>query len=182
MTHNKILSEKTTFKGEENTFDVKKIELEFPNKKRATHYIAERVPVSVVLPLTPKYEIYLISQYRYLLKKTILEAVSGRIDKGENALEAAKRELLEEAGIIAGSIEELNRIELASSFFRAKVSLFLARDLEVLSQKLEDSEQIEVIKMPLSEAVKKVMDGEIQAASAIIGILMLDKLKREKKL
>lgn len=182
MTHNRILSEKTTFKGEENTFEVREVELEFPNKKRATHYIAERVPVSVVFPITSKNELILINQYRYLLKKTIIEAVSGRIDKGETSLAAAKRELLEEAGLIAGGVEELTRIELASSFFRAKATLFIARDLEFVSQDLEESEQIEVFKMPIAEAVKKVADGEIQAASTIIGILMIDKLRREKKL
>lgn len=181
MTHNKILSEKTTFK-EDQAFEVRKLELEFPNKKRASHYIAERVPVSTVFPLTDKYEIFLISQYRYLLKKTIIEAVSGRIDSGESAISAAKRELEEEAGIIAHSIEELTRIELASSFFRGKVTLFLAKNLEFTNQNLEESEQIEVIKIPLEDAVKKVMAGEIQAASSIIGILMIDRLRREKKL
>lgn len=181
MTHLKIISEKTTFKAE-NAFEVRKLALELPSKKKITHYVAERVPVSVVFPLTDKYELYLISQYRYLLKKTIIEAVSGRVDKGESALFAAKRELVEEAGIEAGQLEELTRVELAGSFFRGQVSLFLARDLVFGEQELEETEHIEVIKMPLDEAVKKVMSGEIQASATIIGILMLNQLRREKKL
>lgn len=181
MTHLKVLSEKTTFKVE-NAFEVRKLSLELPSRKKLTHYIAQRVPVSVIFPLTNKYELYLISQYRYLLKKTIIEAVSGRIDDGESALFAAKRELMEEAGIEAGQIEQLTKIELAGSFFRGQVSLFLAQDLTLGEQELEETEHIEVIKMPLSQAVEKVMNGEIQAAATIIGILMLNQLRREKKL
>jgi 8-oxo-dGTP pyrophosphatase MutT (NUDIX family) len=177
----KILKEQTIL-SEENAIEVRKVDLEFPNGRKASHYIVERVPVSVVFPITAHNQIYLIYQYRYLLGKKILEAVSGRIEKGESALKTARRELLEEAGISAGSFEELSKIELASSFFRAKVSLFLARDLEVGKQELEDSEEIEVVRMPISEAIKKVMSGEIQSASTIAGILMIDRLKKEGKL
>ncbi len=177
----KILSEKETFKAE-NAFTVKKLQLELPNGKKIVHYIAQRVPAISVFPLTEKYELYLISEYRYLLKKTVLEAVAGRVDKGENFLSAAKRELKEEAGITASICEELTRIELSSSFFRATQRLFLAKDLEISGQELEEDETIEVVKIPLEEAVKKVMSGEIETAATIIGILMLDKLRREKKL
>lgn len=177
----KILSEKQTFKAK-NAFEVKKVELEFLNGQKVTHYIAERVSTVSVFPLTDKYELFLISQYRYLLKKTIIEAVAGRVDAGENVLAAAKRELKEEAGIVASQWEELSRVELAASFFRARTRLFLAKDLQVEKQELEDGEEIEVIKLSLDEAVKKVMSGEIETASTIIGILMLDRLRREKKL
>lgn len=177
----KILKEKLTFQAPK-AFTVKKLSLELPNKKKITHYIAERVPAVIVFPLTPNYEVYLISQYRYLLKKTILEAVAGRVDDGENFISAAKRELKEEAGITASVWEELSRVELAASFFKATTRIFLATELEIGEQKLEEDEAIEVIKISLDEAVKKVMSGEIQTAASIIGILMLDQLRREKKL
>ncbi len=181
MTHLKIISEKPTFKVE-NAFEVREMKLELPSKKQITHYVAHRVPVSVVFPLTDANEIYLISQYRYLLRKTIIEAVSGRIDEGETALEAANRELKEEAGITAQSLKKLTEIELAGSFFRAQVTLFLAQDLKIGEQELEETEHIEIVKMKLSEAVEMVMSSQIQSASTIVGILMLDNLKREGKI
>lgn len=177
----KIISQKQTF-YKDNAFEVRKVKLELPNGKKITHYIAERVPTVSIFPLTDLYELYLVYQYRYLLKKTILEAVAGRVDKNENFIAAAKRELKEEAGITALQWEQISSVELAASFFRAQTRLFLAKDLEFESPNPEAGEQIEVIKIPLEEAVKKVMNGEIETASAIIGILTLDRLRREEKI
>lgn len=181
MNHTKIISEKTIFKAEK-AFEVKEETLLLPNKEKKIQYVAHRVPCVAVFPLTKNYELYLISQYRYLFNKTIIESVSGRMDNGETSLLAAKRELKEEAGIIANQWEELSRVELASSFFQAKMYLFLAKDLEIGKQQLEDDETIEVIKLSLDEAVKKVYSGEINNSTTMIGIMILDQLRREKKL
>ncbi len=177
----KIISEEQTFYTE-NAFEVRKLELELPSGKKVTHYIAERVKTVSVFPLTDSYDLYLIYQYRYLLKKRILEAVAGRVEKNENFIAAAKRELKEEAGITALQWEQLSCIELAASFFRAQTRLFLAKDLEVGIANPEEDESIEIIKIPLDKAVQKVMNGEIETASTIIGILSLDQLRREKKI
>ena len=117
-----------------------------------------------------------------MLKKTIIEAVAGHMEKKETTIAAAKRELKEEAGIEAQQLEEIARIEMSGSVFKSKVHLFLAKGLEIGDNKPDDDEEISVIKMPLALAVEKVMSGEINHASSVIGILMLDNLRREKKL
>ena len=180
MNQWKIISQKTILKTD--LFDVKTIDFQSDNGKKKLHYIAEKVPIVSVFPLTDTYEIYLISEYRYLLKNTILEAVAGHLNKKETTIAAAKRELKEETGIIAHQLEEIARIEMSGSVFRSKANLFLAKGLEMGDNKLEDDEQIEVIKMPLTEAVEKVMNGEISHSTSMIGILMLDKLRSQKKL
>jgi ADP-ribose pyrophosphatase len=180
MSQWKIVSQKTTFKAE--LFDVKEIVFENSIGKRKTHHVVERNPVVSVFPLTNKYEIYLISQYRSVSKKTTLEAAAGYIEKNETTIAAARRELKEETGIEAGQFEELARIQLAGSVFKSQVSLFLAKDLEMGVSDPDDDEEISIIKMPLRKAVEKVMLGEINHSSSMIGILMLDKLRREKKL
>jgi ADP-ribose pyrophosphatase len=65
---------------------------------------------------------------------------------------------------------------------KATSYLFLARDLSLGEQELEEDEQIEVVKIPLEKAVEKVISGEITGSATMIGILMLDKLRREKKI
>jgi len=180
MSRWKLVSQKSILKTD--LFDVKKIDFETKTGKKKTHYIAERVPIVSVFPLTDSYEIYLISEYRYMLKKTVLEAVAGHIEKKETTVAAAKRELKEEAGISAMQLEEIARIEMSGSVFKSKTYLFLAKGLEIGDNNLDDDEEISVVKMPLELAVEKVMLGEINHATSMIGILMLDKLRAQKKL
>lgn len=180
MSRWKIVSQKPVFKAK--LFNVR--EVVFKNQKgtQKSHHIAERDTVVSIFPLTDQYEIYLVSQYRYMLGKTVLEAPSGYVEKKETTIAAAKRELKEETGISVHQLEELARIDLASSVFRSKVHLFLAKGLEMDDNDLDDDEEIEVIKMPLELAVGKVMIGEINHSATMIGILMLDKLRMQKKL
>ena len=180
MSRWKIVSQKTILKA--RLFNVKEIVFEDGLGKRKIHHEAERVPIVTVFPITDSYEIYLISEYRSMLKKTILEAVAGHVNKKETTIEAARRELKEEAGITSHHLEEIARIEMSGSVFKSKAHIFLAKELEIGENKLEDDEQIQVLKMPLSEAVTKVMNGEINHSTCMIGILLLDKLRMQKKL
>jgi 8-oxo-dGTP pyrophosphatase MutT (NUDIX family) len=180
MSQWKIVSQKTILRTE--LFDVKEINLEDSKGKRRIHHEAERVPIVSVFPLTDKYEIYLISQYRPMLKKTVLEAVAGHIEKKETIIAAARRELKEETGIEAQQLEEIARIQMSGSVFKSTANLFLAKGLEIGDNNLDDTEEISVVKMPLTTAVEKVMLGEINHATSMIGIMMLDKLRMEKKL
>jgi len=127
MSQWKIISQKSILKAK--LFDVKQIDFENKSGKKKTHRVAERVPIVSVFPLTDSYEIYLLSEYRYMLKKTIIEAVAGHMEKKETTIAAAKRELKEEAGIEAQQLEEIARIEMSGSVFKSKVHLFLAKEL-----------------------------------------------------
>lgn len=180
MSRWKIVSQKTILKAK--LFNVEQIDFETKTGQKKTHYQAQRVPVVSVFPLTDSYEIYLISEYRYMLKKTVIQALAGHVERKESVIVAAKRELKEEAGITAMQLEEIARIEMSGSVFRSKVHLFLAKGLEIGDNKLDEDEEISLIKMPLDEAVQKVMTGEINHSTSMIGILLLDKLRREKKL
>lgn len=180
MSRWKIVSQKPVFKAE--LFDVKEIEFLTKSGEKKVHHQVERNPIVSVFPLTDSYEIYLISQYRYMLKTIVLEAVAGNIEKKETTLEAAKRELKEETGIIAGQWEEIARAQIGASVLKAKIHLFLAKELEMGQAELQDGEEITLVKMSLNQAVKKVMTGEINHAASMVGILMLDQLRSQKKL
>ncbi len=173
-------SQKTILKTD--LFSVKEIKFLSAKGKKKIHHIAKRNPTVSVFPLTDTYDIYLVSQYRDTLGKIALEAVAGFMDKDETSLAAAKRELKEEAGISAAQWEELARIEMASSVFKGINHLFLAKGLEKTLQNLQDDEDIKVVRISLNDAVDKVMSGEINVSSSVIGILLLDKLRKEKKL
>lgn len=163
-------------------FTVEQEEILLPNGKKKKYDFVKRLPTVIVFPITSDYELYLISEYRTLHKKRVIEAVAGHVDSGENPLQTAKRELKEEIGLSGGEWSQLAQIEMAGSVIKSSMSLFVVKDLEVGTPDLEDGEDIILLKMSLSEAVKKVMAGEIYISSAVIGILLLDKLKREGKI
>src|SRR3989344_3815371 len=131
MSQWRIVSQKSVFRSQ--LFNVR--ELVFRNKRgtKKIHHIAQRDTVVTIFPLTDKYEVYLISQYRYMLEKTALEAVSGYVERKETTIAAAKRELKEEVGIIAHQLEEIARIEMAGSVFKSRGHIYPCYFLQLMS-------------------------------------------------
>lgn len=179
MTTQKVVSEETVFSTDK--FTIKKSLLRVNGEKRL-HYDIWRNPVVAIFPLTDKNELYLISEYRYLFKKAVLGSVAGFIDKDEPPLKAAKRELQEETGLKAQKWKDLGVVDLARSVLKSQVHFFLAQDISQGDSNPEDDEEISVVKIPLKDAVEKVIKGEITTAASIIGILMIDKLLEKRKL
>ncbi len=152
-------------------------------KSGVIHHQVERLPTVDIFPLTDTYELCLVSECRPMLGKTILSVPAGFMDKeNEIPLQTAKRELQEELGITANQWEKLQTVELGNSVIHAKAHFFLAKDLTFGAPSPEEDERITLVKLPLSEAVQKVMAGEISGVCSMTGILLLDRLRREKKL
>ena len=128
MSQWKFVSQKKVFKAE--LFNVKEVVFKDKKGKRKIHHIIERDTTITVLPLTDQYEVYLISEYRYMLDRVILGAVSGFVKGKESAIAAAKRELQEETGIISHQLEEIARVEVAASVIKSRMHIFLAKGLE----------------------------------------------------
>lgn len=170
---------KTVFQAE--LFTVREIEIEANKKKLIQHEII-RNPVVTVFALTDNNEIYLISQFRRLLEKTTVEAVAGFIDEGETPLEAAKRELKEEVGLTATDWQEFKVLNTAASVTKGEAHLFLARGLKIGIPEPEDDEDITPVVVPFEKAVEKVLKGEIDIATTVAGILLIDKLMKQNKL
>ena len=173
-TSNIIYSQKF-FEVEEKIFSL-------PHGISKKYSIVHRKPISVILPFEDDKNLYLISQYRYLFNKRILEAPAGHIDNGETPLDGAKRELKEETGLGALDWKKIIEYDSSGSVIESHISIFLARDLKKEDSSLEDCEDIKLVKISLEDAVNKVMSGEISTASTIIGLLLLDKMYRKGKL
>lgn len=132
-----------------------------------------------IVGLTENNEVLMVRQFRYPYKETIYEIPAGKLEKGEDPREAAIREFREECGAVAEKFEPLGEIYPTPGYCGEIIRIFYATDLTFGEQELDEDEYLEVIKMPFSECVAKIMSGEIKDAKTIVGIL---KLKERMKL
>jgi len=123
--------------------------------------------------------VLLEKQYRHTAQSFLYELPAGRIDLREDEQKAAKRELLEETGYSARSWKRVLRFWASPGFVAETMSIYLARDLTPGAAQPEDDEVIEIKLFPLDKAVAMAMNGTIQDAKTIAGVLWL---AQERKL
>lgn len=132
-----------------------------------------------IVPIDHNGNIWLVGQYRYPLDEYSWEIPEGGCPVGEMELEAAKRELKEETGLIAAKWEELLRIHTSNSVSDERGVVFLARDLIQGETDFEDTEDLKIKKIPLSEAIQMVLDGEITDSISMAALLKLKVMQNE---
>jgi len=120
-------------------------------------------------------------QYRHAAGSYLWELPAGRIDKGENALAAAKRELLEETGYTASRWKRILKFYASPGFVAETMNLYLARGLHAGTAQPEADEMIQQRLVPLSTAVRWVMRGTIRDAKTISGVLWLSHRRKPSK-
>lgn len=133
------------------------------------YYILDRKDYVIVIA-KDKRHFYLIEQGRYTVKGKLLQVVAGAIEEGETPLSAAKKELKEEAGIVAGKIKKLGWFYAYYGCSDQKAFVFLAEDLKFGKQELEGLEEesgVELKKMTISEIKKCIRSGKIKDADTL---------------
>ena len=148
-----------------------------PNGKTALREVAVHMGASAVVPADEEGNVYLVRQFRAPLEKVTLEIPAGKLDHpGENRLEAAQRELREETGFSADSWKKLTDLATTPGFCSEVISIYLARSLHSGKTDFDEDEFLNLVKMPLSQAVDQVMAGEICDSKTICGLLMAQRL------
>lgn len=124
------------------------------------------------LPVFVDKTIALVRQWRYPLGRYSLEICAGRIEPGQTAEMAARRELEEEVGLRAASLTKLCEFNVAPGYCEERIYTYLATGLEESAQSLDDDEEIEVVRLPFAEALSLIRAREIDDAKSIITLLM----------
>ena len=127
-----------------------------------------------VIPIDDDGNTWLVGQYRYALSSYEWEIPEGGCPEGEIPLEAAKRELREEAGIVAADYELLaDNIALSNSVSDERATIFVARGLTFNASAPEDTEELTIRKLPLTEAIEMALNGAITDSVSVIGLIKM---------
>ena len=167
--YEKKLTSKQIFDGKVVKLFVDTVEL--PDGSEAIREIVRHPGAVCVIPVTKDMEVVTVRQYRYAFEQIMLEIPAGKLEPGENPLEAVKRELEEESGVVAKKIEYLGEIFTTVAIFDEKIHLYLATELEFKNAHPDEDEFLEVENIPLAKLYDMVMNGEIKDAKTQIAIL-----------
>lgn len=127
-----------------------------------------------VIPLDETGHTWLVGQYRYTHHSYEWEIPEGGCPEGEDMLDCAKRELLEETGIVASHYELiLEDIQLSNSTTNEVASIYVARGLDFTIAQPEPTEKIAVKRVSLEEAIEMARDGTIRDGMSVMGLLWL---------
>ncbi len=173
--YEKQLSSETVFEGRVIRVTLDRVELE--NGRTSTREVVHHHGGAAVAALNEKDEIFLVRQYRYALQRELIELPAGKLEKGEDPFCAAKRELGEETGFTAADFTDLGAIIPTCGYDSEVIYLYAAKNLTPVGQHLDPDEFLSVFTMPLSEAVEKVLSGEISDGKTVAGILKLKALR-----
>lgn len=115
-------------------------------------------------------QVLLVRQHRYPHRRDFIEIPAGKLEPDEPALETGKRELLEETGYVAEQWTRLGVIHNAIAYSDEAIELWLAQDLTQRDQALDHGEFLEVLTVPIAEALAMTRDGRITDVKSIVGL------------
>ena len=133
-----------------------------------------------VIGLTDDDEVMLVRQFRYPYKETIYEIPAGKLEKGEEPLEAGKREFKEECGCVADEYVFLGNIYPTPGYTNEIIRIFWAKGLHYQEQQLDEDEFLDICKMKLDTLIQKIMNNEITDAKTIVAAFKLKELKSKQ--
>jgi ADP-ribose pyrophosphatase len=181
----RLISSKLAYKGK--VFSVFADKVEEPGGNINTRDVIRHNGSIVILavdeskdPRDP--EIVFERQYRHAAGQTLIELPAGRVEPNEAPLAAAKRELIEETGYRGKRWTLLTKYFASPGFLGEWMQIYLARDIREGIATPEPDENIEVFRLPLSEALALVADNKIHDGKTLIGLMLYDAGRRAGRL
>ncbi len=155
-------------------FNVDRLRVELPDGRVAIRDVVRHPGAVAVVALTEDGRICLVRQYRTALGRVTVEIPAGKLAPGEDPLECATRELLEETGMSAEKIAFLTTIATSDGFCDELIHIYMATGLTFSRSDPDADEFINVDLVPLEELVDAVLDGRIEDAKTVVGALICD--------
>jgi ADP-ribose pyrophosphatase len=142
-----------------------------PNGKQVELEVIRHPGAAAVVPLLDNGDVVLVHQYRHVTGGYLYEIPAGKRSPGEAPEACAHREVEEETGFRIGSLRHMTTIYTAPGFCDEQIHIYLARGLTHGRQQLDEHEVLNVVVMPLDEAIRKIQDQTIRDAKSIVGLM-----------
>jgi ADP-ribose pyrophosphatase len=146
-----------------------------PDGQRHLREIVEHKPGAAAVAIDDQGQVLLVRQLRPAVGASILELPAGLIDPGEQPIDCARRELQEETGYRAGKLQPLVAFYTSPGFTDELIHIFVATELEPGAVAHDEEEDIELVRLPLAEAIEQVTRAEISDAKTVTGLLAYEK-------
>ena len=167
----KSISSERIYEGK--VINLKVDEVTLPNGHTSKRELIEHPGAVAILAITPDKKIIMVEQYRKALERSIIEVPAGKLEKGEAPETTAMRELEEETGYTAESLELIQSFSTSPGFADEVIHLFLAEGLRKAESGavLDDDEFVELLEVSIEEAEKMMQDNRIFEAKTVFSVL-----------
>ncbi len=168
------------FKG--RIVNVRNDDAQLSNGKIVSREVVEHRGGVGILPITAQGEVLLVKQYRYPYEELLLEIPAGKLEPGETPFETGVRELQEETGMNAARYFDLGIDYPSPGYCNEKIHLYAADGLTEIGQQLDEGEFLNVISVPLTEALTMIYNGELKDSKTVIALMKYHEMQQLGKL
>lgn len=152
-------------------FNIRQHLVELEDGKQSTRDVLEHNGASVIIAIKDNGNILLVKQYRKALERFMYELPAGRIDPGETPQDAAARELREETGYTASSIEHLLDYIPACGYSSEKLHIYVCRGLIPGETDFDETEDLDTLEYSAEELMEMILNGRIEDGKTMAGLL-----------
>jgi ADP-ribose pyrophosphatase len=169
--HEEEISSEPVFDGV--LLHVRRDQVRLPDGNQAQREYIVHPGAAVIVPRLPDGRLLFERQYRHAHRRLFIEFPAGKREEGEEMLETARRELLEETGFRAGRWTRLATLHPAVTYTTERIEMFLAEELEYVGQQLDSGEFVETFEATVDEAMQWIASGELTDVKTVVGVLLV---------
>ena len=173
MRH-QLIEKQVLYEGKRIRLEIHHLDDEKTGKRLRREVVVHPGAV-VILGFLDDGRLLLIRNRRYTIGQVLTELPAGTLEKGEDPMNCAGRELLEETGYLAGRLKPIGSFYTSPGILTEKMHVFAAYDLRHEGQSLDETEEIEVVPATMAQAIEMIHIGEIQDAKTIAAVLMYER-------
>lgn len=175
LLEERIIDSEPVFKG--GFLNVEAVNIMLPDGNRTVHEVVRHPGAVAVVALNENGEVLLVRQYRTALERVTVEIPAGKLERGEDPLRAAQRELQEETGYTAGRMDYLMPVAVAAGYSDEIIHLYMATELTAGQAHPDEDEFVAAEWVALDKLVDSVLDARIEDSKTVIAALICDAMR-----